>query len=342
MITRTGITRVDAIIVQVIVVLLVGLQAPLVQKIRDAANRTKSTNNLKLLGLAMLNYNDSLGRLPQLTDAAEGGFSGTGRCSVFFSLLPYIEKDFFEQHDVFQTFDKSSPTSYEQPAVANKNSPPARQLIKPFISPADDSAPNGTTIKVNDLDLKPPIKNAEYATCSYAANGIVFGQPGAALPRTFQDGESNTIVFAERYQVCSDGKSTIHNLWALASVSPSLPSFAYRPKVKGKETGQFTPNDNVPADGEVFGETKAGLNLGKIAYASLKVSGGKTGFQIAPAKNECDARVPQTPHKQGMLVTLGDGSVRTLAPTIRGTTFFAAVTPAGNESLGADWDSPDK
>jgi hypothetical protein len=38
-----------------------------------------------------------------------------------------------------------------------------------------------------------------------------------------------------------------------------------------------------------------------------------------------------------MLVGLGDGSVRTISPTISDWTYWAAVTPNGNESLYTDW-----
>src|SRR5262249_13420037 len=153
-----------------------------------------------------------------------------------FQLLPYLEQD-----SVFRVFDEDEPTSYEVPDKLNQNKPPARQLIKTFISPADPTAPSGTVTKISDRDLKPPIKDAEYATTSYAVNGMIFGLPWAQFPRTFQDGTSNTVVIAERYQVCSDGKKTVYNLWACASISPEMPSFAFRPREKGKATGQFGP-----------------------------------------------------------------------------------------------------
>jgi hypothetical protein len=56
-----------------------------------------------------------------------------------------------------------------------------------------------------------------------------------------------------------------------------------------------------------------------------------------PRPGECDWRLPQTPHRAGMLVALGDGSVRTLSPGISTGTFWAAVTPAGGEVLASDW-----
>ncbi|HVS36313.1 MAG TPA: H-X9-DG-CTERM domain-containing protein, partial [Gemmataceae bacterium] len=60
-------------------------------------------------------------------------------------------------------------------------------------------------------------------------------------------------------------------------------------------------------------------------------------FQVAPRIADCDPRLAQTPHPSGMLVALGDGSVRTLSRGMSPTTYWAAVTPAGGEVLGADW-----
>jgi len=71
-----------------------------------------------------------------------------------------------------------------------------------------------------------------------------------------------------------------------------------------------------------------------------RVSKGSVGgltFQVRPALSDCDPRLAQTPHREGMLVSLGDGSVRTLAAGMSGTTYWAAVTPAAGEVLGLDW-----
>ncbi len=60
-------------------------------------------------------------------------------------------------------------------------------------------------------------------------------------------------------------------------------------------------------------------------------------FQTAPRLADCDPRLAQTPHYSGMLVTLADGSVRTLAPGMSPATYWGAVTPADGEVLGNDW-----
>jgi hypothetical protein len=49
--------------------------------------------------------------------------------------------------------------------------------------------------------------------------------------------------------------------------------------------------------------------------------------------------LPKLGHTPGraFLVALGDGSVRSIARTMSEKTLRAAITAAGNETLGADW-----
>jgi prepilin-type processing-associated H-X9-DG protein len=60
-------------------------------------------------------------------------------------------------------------------------------------------------------------------------------------------------------------------------------------------------------------------------------------FQVQPSQNNCDASRASTAHTGGMQILLADGSVRNLAASMSGTTWWASVTPAGGEVLGADW-----
>ncbi len=121
--SRSGFTLVELLVVIAIIGVLVALLLPAVQAAREAARRTSCTNNMKQLGLAMLNFHDSKKHLPSATRPP--GNSTLPRLGVFTQLLPY-----FEEQNIYDLYDSS--VNWSNP---NSNAKIVNKQLPVFVCP---------------------------------------------------------------------------------------------------------------------------------------------------------------------------------------------------------------
>jgi prepilin-type N-terminal cleavage/methylation domain-containing protein len=317
---RRGFTLIELLVVISIIAVLMGLLVPAVQKVREAAARLSCSNNAKQIGLATINYtNDNKNKLPYFMlpggataptwSATTTGPTGANVPAPPYGTALYFILPYVEQNQVYSLDASGSNNEYTLKTLVSGATKAAYQYNIPIFNCPSDPSGEGYSL-VQDPSYSPTVPY-QWGASNYAVNFLVFysgttSDTRVKYPAMLTRGTSNTVLYAEKYSNCSTtGGKQGGSAWGYPIYPVGSGSYCYY----------------------------AAFNLDNLSTVTPK-------FQ--PLAGACDPTVASTPHAGGTVVSLADGSVRTVARNISSTTWATACSqgnPSVNPSgvLGDDW-----
>ncbi len=329
-----GFTLIELLVVIAIIAVLIALLLPAVQAAREAARRSQCVNNLKQMGLAVMNYESSNGSLPP-SAVLQGGTPPLGTFGMKARILPFIENS-----TMFNVLNFSF-----QP-TAGQNETVFTAQINTFNCPSDGNVPsssytmaNGTGTRLYGYTSYP-----NNIGIIYTNNGGVFDGPAYMLevptlgpPVTLAavtDGTSNTVIWSEWVRGNNGNASPgISQIYVMAMAQPATNTYVY----------PLTYLTSCKASTKLYLSNYKGQNW----INHFCGNGGGYSHIMTPNLNACDFNTNQhnpqitaigasSNHPGGVNVGFLDGSVRFLKNSVNPITWWALATKAGGEVISAD------
>ncbi len=316
-----GFTLIELLVVIAIIGILVALLLPAVQKVRETANNTVCKNNLKQIGLALVNYHTTNRVFPPGAVAPQTvGQPGYATWAIY--ILPFIEQDAL-----------AKAYRFDLPNTAPEQKTVRETLVKTYICPSDHTGDFGLEVPDSGYGNTAGVKyrpssyrGVEGKTLNRTSNdenkwfdsqnsgesdgpkefrGVlhVVGINGLTVERLsdIKDGASNTLMVGEYSTKTHETRDTFWayswNQYTMSSAMPQRRTLLNDYDGCIALTGKEVPNDS-------------GINACKRAFASFHTNGA-LNFAFC------------------------DGSVKVIATNVDLSTFTALATIAGGETVGA-------
>ncbi len=230
-----GFTLIELLVVIAIIGVLIGLLLPAVQKVREAANRTKCQNNLKQLGLALHAYHDTYGVLPPAGKSYGWTNGGTPDPVVYNHNGLMLLMPFIEQGNIYNRWNPNGASGNARfaaaaglplanpDAIASRNADLSNMTIPTLVCPSDgndrivsvaaytpDLAVPGVRAVVTNYDFI--VSYLEYSIANYwrvasISNRYMFGQNSFTRISDVTDGSSNTLMMGECTTLTFNGRT---------------------------------------------------------------------------------------------------------------------------------------
>jgi prepilin-type N-terminal cleavage/methylation domain-containing protein len=295
---RWGFTLIELLVVIAIIAILIGLLLPAVQKIREAANRMKCSNNLKQIGLALHNYNDTNGQLPMGNSPFDDP-PGSANLPAQFApyegswtwaaqIQPFIEGDnIYRQAKTFAASGGSNWYSWYNPAC------PVKQ--KMYTCPSDSrggQSVSGTAIGLPGHDQAINSYLGNSGTTATSFDGVLYWKSQIRLT-DITDGTTNTILVGER----PPSQDLDFGWWFAA--------YGY----DGRGNGDCVMTSNDIAIATYFADSSHALNPSGAGVCDGPPS-MKFGMMPGRASLFCDGSHYWSFHPGGVMFLFGDGGTR--------------------------------
>ena len=302
-----GFTLIELLVVIAIIAVLISLLLPAVQSAREAARRIQCVNNLKQMGLAIHNYNNSYERFPMgavgrspLTGQPPAGVAY--RRPFCIAIYPYLE-----QTSIYNSYNNNVGFNLPENATARLAKINAWQCPSDVTYLFNEGGNSLTTV----MDYK-----GSYGV-NWGANEFFNQGPGrspfwisyGASIAEISDGTSNTLAMMEMLQVPQpNGVSPVDRRARIWNDEPGCYQLSTR----------IAPNSSLPD----IGQCRNAIEL------------------QAPCTNVADTLVyslgSRSRHPGGVNTLLCDGSVRFVKNTVNLSSWQALGTMRGGELISAE------
>ena len=332
---RRAFTLIELLVVIAIIAVLIALLLPAVQAAREAARRSQCVNNLKQIGLAVLNYESSNQCMPP----AHVGYNWND-WSATVMILPMME-----QSPLFNATNFT--TGFANP-VTLQNTTTFNTKLNTLICPSDiDRMTNGTGHTNYSMCAGSEAYTIKYGD-QFRGVGIDLGQQGGIGGKIalsdIVDGTSNSVCFSERVKGVDSGLDPLTPTSSVSNTNNWYPNDS--PLVDYASCLTLKPNASNLANLSLSGNpANADSGMGSYWHLGLGRSGGIYTNIMPPNSWSCVTNnqdmngcllTASSRHPGGVNAVFCDGSVKFVKSSVNYLTWMAVGTINNGEVYSAD------